>query len=88
MIGAFNIKVDGYTDNQATQQLLNHGRSNSELRLNIAQEFRWRQSQYDFKWNREDQNFNKVIAHDLNFFDENVVIGQNLLERLQQCRVT
>ena len=44
-------EVDGYTDNQATQHLLNHGRSSSELRLSLAREFWWQQSQYDFKWN-------------------------------------
>lgn len=45
------IELDGYTDNQATQHLLNHGRSNSEVRLNMAREFWWQQSRYDFKWN-------------------------------------
>ena len=45
------LEVDGYTDNQATQHLLNHGRSHSELRLNLAREFWWQQSTYDFKWN-------------------------------------
>ena len=45
------IEVDGYTDNQATQHLLNHGRSHSDVRLNLAREFWWQQSQYDFKWN-------------------------------------
>ena len=45
------IEVDGYTDNQATQHLLRHGRSHSEIRLNLAREFWWQQSQFDFKWN-------------------------------------
>ena len=39
------------TDNQATQHLLNHGRSNSELKLNLAREFWWQQNAYDFKLN-------------------------------------
>ena len=44
-------EIDGYTDNQATQHLLNHGRSCSEIRLSLAREFAWQQSKYDFKWN-------------------------------------
>ena len=45
-------EVDGYMDNQATQHLLNHGRSSSELhKLNLARELWWQKSQYDFKWN-------------------------------------
>ena len=45
------LEIDGYTDNQATQHLINHGRSSSQFRLSLAREFAWLQTQFDFRWN-------------------------------------
>ena len=57
-------EVDGYTDNQSTQHLLNHGRLSSEIRLNLAREFWWQPTQYNFKWNSLYINTNNNVLSD------------------------
>ena len=47
------LEVTGYTDNQSAMHLLRHGRSRSELRLDIAREFASIQQQFHFLWNSE-----------------------------------
>ena len=44
------VEVTGYTDNQSAMHLLRHGRSRSELRLDIAREFASLQQHFHFLW--------------------------------------
>ena len=47
------LEVTGYTDNQSAMHLLRHGRSRSELRLDIAREFASIQQNFQFLWNSD-----------------------------------
>ena len=47
------VEVTGLTDNQSAMHLLRHGRSRSELRLDIAREFASIQQSYQFLWNSD-----------------------------------
>ena len=47
------LEVTGYTDNQSAMHLLRHGRSRSELRLDIAREFASIQQHFHFLWNSD-----------------------------------
>ena len=47
------VEVTGFTDNQSAMHLLRHGRSRSELRLDIAREFASIQQSYQFLWNSD-----------------------------------
>ena len=44
------VEVTGYTDNQAAMHLFRHGRSRSELRLDIARDFANIQQKFNFLW--------------------------------------
>ena len=47
------LEVIGYTDNQSAMHLLRHGRSRTEVRLDIAREFASIQQKYKFLWKSE-----------------------------------
>ena len=44
-------QIEGHTDNMATFYLLKNGRSDIEFRLQLAREFWFLESKFDFKWN-------------------------------------
>ena len=48
--GWSGVEVTGFTDNQSAMHLLRHGRSRSELRLDIAREFASIQQHFQFLW--------------------------------------
>ena len=65
------LEIDGFTDNQATQHLLNHGRSDKEFRLSLARVFAWLQSKFNFKWNSLYINTkNNIISDSLSRWGE------------------
>ena len=58
------VEVTGYTDNQSAMHLLRHGRSRSELRLDIAREFASLQQHFHFLWRSEYVNTKDNVLSD------------------------
>ena len=58
------LEIIGYTDNQSAMHLLRHGRSRSDLRLDIAREFASIQQHFKFLWKSEYVNTKDNILSD------------------------
>ena len=58
------LEITGYTDNQSAMHLLRHGRSRSELRLDIARDFASLQQRYEFIWKSDYVNTKDNVLSD------------------------
>ena len=58
------VEVTGFTDNQSAMHLLRHGRSRSDVRLDIAREFASIQQEFNFLWKSDYVNTKDNILSD------------------------